>query len=757
MPSRTPTRRRALSRPRCRPHPLALALFLACQAHAAEQTLGTITVEADKASQGPEVRRDRDNTEYGLSGAALDTLGSAAASNPYQAVAELPSVQAPTVDAWGLVNVPGSFKGLRVRGENTSHGGNGTIDGIPLTGINPGPGYQWMFDMENIESVSMAQGPIPPDRLDFFNTAGSLDSRLRWPSEKFGGQVGVSYGDNQFVRLFGRLDSGRSAYGTAMFVSASETSAGQWRGSGDAPDYLRKVSAGFDQDLGALNIKLMLVHSEMAQDLYRPLNYAQASDLSAYRDLDYSKTSSALPAEAIYYQGYNTQNFIDSAALAEISYRFGNDTKVVVKPFYAKEEGSYFTGIATNNKVREWSIDHDWYGLTAELQTRVADTGLKVGYWWESLDPPGPPTRWTLYNTTASGDLAFSNWALLADTTSRQKFQSVYAVADHRFGALKVEGGARYVAVTLPSIKTYNTMGIGDVSFDTALDQSSGVIAARSADGHTDDYVLPYLALGYTLNPNWSTRVAVGRNLAATALEGWPTFQSSYASFAAKGVTAQQLWDKVKPGTQDGIDLSLRYETDKLFLQPTLYYARYHDKSVSYYDPDAGAVYAQNVGEAEGMGIQLVGGWQARPKLYVFGSASWGRELLTENVKSVGGATLDVEGKQMPDVPRVMASVGASWEFFPTWSFSPLVHYLGKRYADSMHQEKVGGYTRVDLDLSKKSKTGWGELSTSLAVVNLFDRKYIGLITAADVQGTGAYSFYPGAPLSVMGKMSLSF
>lgn len=737
----------------------ALTLGWAPQAHA-DATLDTVVVPASAVpspSPGPDVDRSRDATIYTLDRDALDTRAAPGGSNPYLSVADMPSVQAPAVDAWGLVNIEGSFKGLRVRGENTSHGGNGTIDGIPLTGINPGPGYQWMFDNENIAGVSLAQGPIPPDRIDFFNTAGALDSQLLWPQASRQGRVSLGLGSDSFQRLFGRFDSGRSESGTALFVSASSTSADKWRGSGESPDHLRKVSMAVDQHLGALDARLMLVHSEMAQDSYRPLNHAQASDLSSYRKVDYATVSNAVPAQAIYYQGYNHQAFISSAAIAELSYRFNDVTTLTIKPFYAEEEGSYWSGMANNNKVREWSMDHDWYGLVTELATRIQDTGLKLGYWWESLDPPGPPTRWKLYNTHADGTLSFSNWALLAKTVDRQKFESVYAVTDRQLGALRVELGARQVQVSLPGIDAYNTLGVGDVSFEEAIDQSSGKVAGRSAKGHTDGVFLPFLSLGYALDAHWSARAAIGRNIGATSLGAWPSFQSNYASFAAKGVTAQDIWDKVHPATTNAVDLSLRYETERLFFQPTLYYARHHDKDIAFYDPAVGVVYNQNVGEARAMGLQFAGGWQPVSTLRLFASASWGTQTLVENVLTAGGATLDVKGKQMPDVPRVMASLGASWQMLPGWTLSPLVHYTGKRYADSAHAEKVGSYTRVDVDLFNRTHTAWGELTTRLGVINLFDRKYIGLVTASDVQGTGSFSYYPGAPLSLMASVELGF
>ena len=144
------------------------------------------------------------------------------------------------------------------------------------------------------------------------------------------------------------------------------------------------------------------------------------------------------------------------------------------------------------------------------MATKLADTGLKLGYWFESSDPPGPPTAWRMYNPTASGGLGTASWAILADTTQRHLFNSVYALADHQFGQLKVEAGARYVQETLPAINEYNTAGIGNVSYSTALSQSKGIIANRSVGSFDIGEFLPFLALTYPLHHNLDMLVLGG-------------------------------------------------------------------------------------------------------------------------------------------------------------------------------------------------------------------------------------------------------
>ena len=148
-------------------------------------------------------------------------------------------------------------------------------------------------------------------------------------------------------------------------------------------------------------------------------------------------------------------------------------------------------------------------------------------------------------NPTASGSLNFSNWALLGKTVRRHQFNSVYAMADKQFGRLRMQAGARYLTEKLPSIDVYNTAGIGNVSYDQALAASSGVIASRSAVGPVFHELLPYLALGYRLNPDTTLKLNIGRNYGAPSFDVWPVYQMN-AALRAK-YTAQQIWDRLQP------------------------------------------------------------------------------------------------------------------------------------------------------------------------------------------------------------------
>lgn len=198
-----------------------LALVVAQDSVLAQSTLPPITIGATPATQArPSSGQERGyrtasradekkpdtiigapdtpSTEYTVDrrGMEITALGGASA---IRAIANLPGVDAPAIDPYGVANLPGGNKGIRVRGELMGGGNSiGTVDGIPLSGINPGPGVTWLIDNENLSKIVLRQGPIPSDVSSYFTIGGVIDSRLRWPEKKMGGEISQSVGSFSF-------------------------------------------------------------------------------------------------------------------------------------------------------------------------------------------------------------------------------------------------------------------------------------------------------------------------------------------------------------------------------------------------------------------------------------------------------------------------------------------------------------------------------------------------------------------------------
>jgi iron complex outermembrane receptor protein len=711
---------------------------------------------------------DAPSTAYAIDRTGLDLASGGGGTNPIRGISYLPSVDAPAIDPYGLANLPGGNKGLRIRGELSQHGNSvGTVEGLPLSGVNPGPGVTWLVDNENLDRIVLRQGPIPSNVNSYFTTGGTFDSRLRWPKEKMGGEISQSVGSFSFLRTFARVDTGAVLNGTTKaFVSGSWTDADKWRGLGKAPQGKSGFAIGIDtKPFDNLEAKFFVTKSSFDQHGYRGLTYDQASNLGLYRRFDFAAVPGSVASGMTSYYGYNLQHFDSWMALSEIALRIDEATRVVVKPYYFSEDGYYLDGM-NNGKIRQWIIDHDYWGVTSELQTRIFETDATLGYWHGNHNLPGPPTAWKMYNPNAAGGLTGAAWPILSQQTSPHTFDVAYGLAGRDFGPLHVEAGARYVWERMAGITAYNSTGIGDVSYDTALGLSSGAIANRSVTPFTIGTFLPYGALTYRLNDALQLKFSGGGGYGGPGYDAWPVFQQNFATFLAKGITADQLWREMKPETSTQLDLGLRWSFSGAYgsgyVEPTVYYSRNHNKLVSY-DPGIGVQYGSNVGESQSYGAQAIVHYAPREAVDLFASLGYQRAEFVEDLPLLPTATTStfwstrVKGRQLPDVPYWISTIGGNLRI-DAFTITPIVHIVGSRAGDTTGFQPIAGYATFDITVKYERPTDWGTMTASVTCMNMFDAAYIGQISNGYYQQTSSSGiYYPGAPRTVLAKVGFAF
>ncbi|CAN2534770.1 hypothetical+protein [Methylocapsa aurea] len=734
-----------------------------------EISIGAAPAAPQKKPESPIIGSASDSsTAYAADARGLDLASGGGGSNPIRGISWLPSVDAPAIDPYGLANLPGGNKGIRIRGENSQHGNSiGTVDGLPLSGINPGPGVTWLIDNENLSKIVLHQGPMPSDVNSYFTVTGSFDSQIRWPEKKFGGEISQSVGSFSFLRTFARIDTGEILNGTTKaFVSGSFTDADKWRGSGKDPQGKSGFAVGIDTNpVDWLEAKLFVAKSSLDQHSYDGLTYAQASNLGAYRRFDFAAIPGSVPSGMVNYYGYNLQHFDSWTALSEITIKVDEATRVVVKPYYFREDGYYLDGM-NNGKIRKWLIDHDMWGVTSELQTRILDTDAKLGYWHGVQNLPGPPTAWEMFTPNALGGLTGATWPILSRQTSPHTFDSAYGLASRDFGPLHVEAGARYIWERMAGIDAYNSSGIGDVSYDTALSLSSGTIANRSVTPFTIGTFLPYGALGYRLTDDLLLKFSGGGGYGGPGYDAWPVFQQNSATFLAKGITADQLWRSIKPETSTQLDLGLRWSFAGAYgdgyVEPTIYYSRNHNKLVSY-DPGIGTQYGSNVGESQSYGAQAVVHYSPLETVGLFASLGYQRAEFVEDLPILPGASSTiyystrVKGKQLPDVPYWISTIGGDLRI-EEFTITPILHIVGSRGGDTSGYQPIAGYSTFDLTVKYEHKIDWGTLTASVTCTNMFDTAYIGQISSGYYQQTSSNGIYfPGAPRTVLAKVGFKF
>jgi iron complex outermembrane recepter protein len=695
------------------------------------------------------------DTRYQVSGDALARATPAGGTQPYGMVADLPGVRTQLLDPYGLTSRIGGNKGMRVRGVAAWHGAVGTVDGLSLSNINPGPGYLQMFDQENLAGVSLIQGPVPPSQGGLFTASGALDSQLLWPRPTPSAQLATSSGDRHFLRSLLRVDSGNlDTHNTRIAASASDTHSQSWRGPGESSreNYLLALST----EAGPAQLRVLAVHSNLEQNAYRPLNASQALDLRSYQKLGYDP----VPVAGSYqnYYRYNRQSFENQALIAELDLSLGADTRAFFKAFSFDESGSAFDAAGTN-RVREWLIDHNAWGYSGRVETQLQNTRLNAGYSFTSLQPPGPPTAQRYYTASASGlnwtaaTASSSNqgWTTLSQITQRHEFGILHLEGQQDLGALTINAGLRHFREQMPSLTEYNKTGVGQLNPAAAIAASSGPTVA--VEGAAVQAWLPYLGLGYRIGPTLDARLAIGRNVGPASFDIWNSTIKTLK--ASQQPLAQRLWNQLQPELDNAIDLGLEFHTDQGYLAPTLYYSRIRHKAVNVYDASTGLSYGQNIGDGHQAGVQLAGAWQWQPALQVFGSAAWGRAVFDEDARTAANTVLAVKGQQFPDTPLFSATLGVDWAWHET-HLRPLVRYQGGRYDDSTHSNRFGGYTTVDLDIRHAWRLGMGQLEAGLTALNLLDRRYLGLIDASDLQGSTT-NYYPGNPRTLLARLSLRY
>ena len=329
-----------------------------------------------------------------------------------------------------------------------------------------------------------------------------------------------------------------------------------------------------------------------------------------------------------------------------------------------------------------------------------------------------------------------------------------------------MQAGVRYIWERMAGIDEHNSTGIGDVPYSVALAASPNIIPTRSVTGFTVGTFLPYGALAYDLTKNLQIKLSGGGGYGAPGFDVWPAYQQNAATFLKNGITADQLWRSIKPETAAMVDLGLRWSFAEAFgsgyVEPVVYYSRNHNKAVVY-DPGVGVPYSQNTGESQSYGAQALGHYSPIENLDLFASVGYQRAVFVQDLPTLPSApwatilSAQVTGRQLPDVPYWISTVGGNWRV-NEFSFTPILHIVGSRVGDTSGLQSITGYATLDLNFSYEHKLDWATLNASLSVMNVFDQAYIGQISNGYYQQTSSSGIYfPGAPRTVLAKVGMKF
>ena len=687
----------------------------------------------------------------------IELMGTPAKTSVYNVLDIIPGLNVESKDPYGL-----SGTDIRIRGAKGYYIGM-TVEGIPNYGIMPIGAREDIYDMENMESVSLYKGASPADLgTGSGNRGGSIELQLRRPEDKLGIELGQSFGSKDFVRTFLRIDSGELSTKTKLFGSYSYTDANKWKGKGDlgGRDH---VTLGLNQQFGdVVNIDLFYNFNEIEKHFFKSLNYEQADHINHDDNFyhHYNNELTSDPKKDINYYDYNRGKFINRDFMSIIDINISEKFNLSLKPYYSSEDAKFWEGKekfpvmmgsepeikpGVLNKIREL----ERYGVIPEINFDISGFGITAGYWFESHDLEKYVKR---YVTTPAG-LQYNGYLYYAKNDGHGEIHSPYAKLSYELNKFKFQAGLKYFYYEEPASTGYTS--------DAALNlKEDPDISLKETDY---DEVLPTFGIGYEFTENTKMYLNYGRNYMRpyAYVPTTNTYAINKKQFTDANMTLQDIFDDWEMETSDNFDLSFRYSRKYFSIAPVFFYSEHSDLLASIDDPrimnhdNTPVAYYQNVGDATTYGFELELNFYPSKNLIVYFNPSYTDMSFDDDFKR-GDKTLKIEGNQIPDTPKWIVKSGLIYTI-NNFEISPTVKWIGSRYGDALNKERIDDYAVVDLNLGYTIDDFWGlrEAKIGLELNNLFNKRYVGAIEASDT-GTSA-DYYAGSPFTAIFTVSGKF
>ncbi len=673
----------------------------------------------------------------------IKARGQGACVSVYNAVDILPGVVAESTDPYGLAAEQSQIRTRGVRG----YLGSMTVEGVPNYGGNPMGPRDYIYDMENMDGIAVYKGAVPGDLgIGVGARGGAIELRPRWPEEEFGVDLSQSFAENKYTRSFVRMDSGElPGVNTALAGSYSFSQTDKWKGPGEIGPR-NNASFMLSQPLGDQDvIKLWYNYNYLKQDLYRPLTYDEVEDLHGNYNLDYNDELTGTKADDLYYYEYNRGKYANQDVMAVVPISFSDSFRLTFKPYYSEEDSEISQGVASmGGSVQVRTREIERYGVISQLDWKLQSMTIGLGYFFESSDME---IANQFYDPVT---LAFKGYGMYMENESPGLVNSPYIKLAGGHDKLDWQAGLKYFHYRDPESQGY-------------ISPPPDYVLVKADDLVREEKVyeayLPTLGVSYHLSDSAEVYASYGRNhirpYAYMPLIN--LYNQNRTTFQNAGITLDELFDNYDMEISDSYEVGARFHDERMDLSGSLFYATHDNLITPVYDPRVDLTYNQFVGEAAGYGVELVTNFYPIDNLTIFVNPAYTSLTYDEDI-SYQGQTLEVKGSQVVDTPEWTVKGGAivSHDGF---EFVSRLRYIGDRYADVEHEEKIDGYFVTDLKLgyTAKNYTTLDALTLSVEVNNVFNEEYVSNINSSDTTMAGASSFQVGAPRTVLFNVSAEF
>ncbi|MGH7583193.1 MAG: TonB-dependent receptor domain-containing protein, partial [Gemmatimonadales bacterium] len=201
-------------------------------------------------------------------------------------------------------------------------------------------------------------------------------------------------------------------------------------------------------------------------------------------------------------------------------------------------------------------------------------------------------------------------------------------------------------------------------------------------------------------------------------------------------------------------EVGVRAAAGRLTIDVAGYHTTTHDAIIPYSEV-AGRTYYRNAGRTRTLGAEAGLAWRLAPGLTARGTFTWTDAAFAE-YRAVTPASIDIlDGNQVAGFPRTIARLGVAGAIGHGFEIDVDQAFSSGMFADDANTIQVSGWGTgvTGARLLWRGHSGIWDVTPFVAVLNLFDRRYVGAVT---INGTGGRVLEPAAGRTISAGISLT-
>jgi len=675
-------------------------------------------------------------------------------TSPLKAIEKLPSVNFQSADPFGTYEWSSR---VSIRGFNQNQLGY-TLDGIPLGdstyGNNNGLHIGRAIISENIGVTRVSQGSGSIGTQATNNLGGTLEFFSADPSDGFGVDANLTYGSENTIRGFGRVNFGE-ADGIRGFISGVYHNAEKWKGGGDQRNW--QINAKAIIPVGVAEFDAYFAYSDRAEQDYQDLSLEMIARLGYDHDNYFPDYAAAIrAAQGVFAAPINNldDSYYDASGLRKdtlaaygLTAPLGDGVTFKIKAYYHDNtgQGTWGTpyvpspnGVPMSIRTTEYDIQRG--GVFSSLNAEVGDHEITVGGWYEHNDFTQARRFYAYESLTTPGrdhtklqrNPFFTQWLFDFNTDTLQ-----YYVQD------KISLGDLTISLGWKGFQVNNE---ADPRVQGAL--AAGKIKSR-------DWFQPHAGVAYKLTDKaevFGGFTQVTRAFVSSATSGpFSTTQAGFNALIARGL---------KPEESDTYELGARYNDSVFNGVIGVYYVNFRNRLLGV-QTGAGIVgnpaILQNVGSVRSIGFEAAGDLRLGGGLTLFASYSYTDASYRDDVVTPT-AIIPTKGKDVVDTPKHLLRGEIAYD---SDSFFGRIgaNYMSKRYFNYLNDRSVSSRVLVDATIGYRFDMGMRTpIELQLNATNLLDKKYVSTIGSNGFGNSGDnQTLLAGAPQQFFATVKVGF